>query len=80
MPSVDKNVHVKLLLQNLDRALANPELRDFLVPDVLAQYRGFGGVRIEDDVVIWAAGNECMNKVPRTVADIEQFMAEAHRK
>uniref|UniRef100_A0A915DXR2 Peptidase M24 domain-containing protein n=2 Tax=Ditylenchus dipsaci TaxID=166011 RepID=A0A915DXR2_9BILA len=40
--------------------------------------QGIGGVRIEDDVVIWAKGNENMNAdLPRTVDQIEAFM-KAH--
>ena len=37
----------------------------------------FGGVRIEDDVVITATGARSMTNVPRTVADIEAVMAGA---
>lgn len=36
-------------------------------------------MRIEDDVVIWAKGNEVMNSVPRAVEEIEQFMATKPR-
>ena len=35
----------------LDRAFADPELSRFLVADRINEYRGFGGVRIEDDVI-----------------------------
>jgi len=59
----------------LDRALTDPKLKDFIVPEKLKEYRGFGGIRIEDDVIIWAKGNENMSSVPRTVEEIEQFMA-----
>ncbi|KAH7726291.1 xaa-Pro dipeptidase [Aphelenchoides avenae] len=59
----------------LDRALVDPQLSKYFNNDVLQQYRGSGGVRIEDDVVIWAKGNENMSQVPRTVEEIEAFMA-----
>ena len=62
----------------LDKALADPKLSKYLNPDAIKNYRGFGGVRIEDDVVIWAKGNECMNVVPRTIEEIEEFMAKKH--
>ena len=49
----------------LDKALADPELKRFLVPERINQYRGFGGVRIEEDVVITQTGTRCMSVVPR---------------
>ena len=61
----------------LDQALADPELAKFLVKAKLDEFRGTGGVRIEDDILIWAAGNENMNAdLPRTVDEIETFMAK----
>ncbi|KAL6730389.1 hypothetical protein Aduo_001367 [Ancylostoma duodenale] len=59
----------------LGAAFKNPEQAKFLVKEEIDKYRGEGGVRIEDDVVIWEKGNENMNDVPRTVEEIEQFMA-----
>ncbi|VDK47704.1 unnamed protein product [Cylicostephanus goldi] len=59
----------------LDAAFNNPEQAKFLVKDEINKYRGQGGVRIEDDVVIWEKGNENMSIVPRTVEEIEHFMA-----
>uniref|UniRef100_A0A7E4UWM4 Xaa-Pro dipeptidase n=1 Tax=Panagrellus redivivus TaxID=6233 RepID=A0A7E4UWM4_PANRE len=62
----------------LDRALIDEKLKKFLNNDILREYRGFGGIRIEDDVVIWAKGNENMSHaLPRTVEEIEKFMAKA---
>ena len=61
---------------NLDTALADPELSRFLVADVINQYRGFGGVRIEDDIAITDDGMELMTQVPRTVEEIEKIMAK----
>lgn len=61
----------------LDKALADPELSRFLVSEVIARFRGFGGVRIEDDVIVTETGAEDMTKVPRTVEDIEAWMAAA---
>jgi Xaa-Pro aminopeptidase len=37
-------------------------------------------VRIEDDVIIWSEGNENLNSdLPRTVSEIEEFMAVARK-
>jgi hypothetical protein len=39
--------------------------RRFIVPERLNQLRGFGGVRIEDDVIVREHGAELMSIVPR---------------
>ena len=65
----------------IDRALADPELSRFtlecqyilysflwfrfIVEDRINAYRGTGGVRIEDDIIINANGAELMSIVPR---------------
>ncbi|XP_062997408.1 xaa-Pro dipeptidase isoform X2 [Elgaria multicarinata webbii] len=60
----------------LDEALANPAQACFIDNEVLARFRGFGGVRIEDDIAVTANGMELLTCVPRTVEEIETFMAE----
>lgn len=59
----------------LDAALADPELNKFLVPDRLNEFRGFGGVRIEEDVAVTADGCVVLSVVPRTVEEIEEWMS-----
>ncbi|XP_071389290.1 xaa-Pro dipeptidase [Centroberyx affinis] len=61
----------------LDQALANPAQSCFINNQVLARFRGFGGVRIEDDIAVTANGMELLTCVPRTVEEIEAFMADA---
>ncbi|KAF7998061.1 hypothetical protein HCN44_009459 [Aphidius gifuensis] len=60
----------------LDAALANPEQKKYINPAKLAEFRGFGGVRIEDDVLITETGCENMTQVPRTIEEIEEFMKD----
>lgn len=50
----------------LDKALNDPVQKKFLVPEVIKRFRGFGGVRIEDDVLIKKDGCENFSIVPRT--------------
>ena len=59
----------------LDRALADPSQAIFLVEERLNDFRGFGGVRLEDDVVVTKTGIENLTNCPRTVADVEAVMA-----
>ncbi|KJH53225.1 peptidase, M24 family [Dictyocaulus viviparus] len=58
----------------LNAALENPNQSKYLVKSEVEKYRGQGGVRIEDDVIIWSNGNENMSDLPRTVEEIEDFM------
>jgi len=59
----------------LDKALADPILSRFIDAEMLSRFRGFGGVRLEDDVVITATGVKNMTHCPRTVEDVEAVMA-----
>lgn len=58
----------------LDNALKDPNLSQFLNAARISEYRNFGGVRIEDDIVITRVGCELMTKVPRTIEEIEALM------
>jgi Xaa-Pro dipeptidase len=59
----------------LDGALADPKTSKFLVADAIQRFRGFGGVRIEDDEVVTPTGAENLTHVPRDVEDVEAVMA-----
>uniref|UniRef100_A0A8C5XNH9 Xaa-Pro dipeptidase n=1 Tax=Microcebus murinus TaxID=30608 RepID=A0A8C5XNH9_MICMU len=59
----------------LDEALADPARACFFNREVLQRFRDFGGVRIEEDVVVTDSGMELLTCVPRTVDEIEACMA-----
>lgn len=59
----------------INAALADPVQSQFLVPEVLQRFRSFGGVRIEDDILITADGIENLTLCPRTVEEVEAVMA-----
>jgi len=59
----------------LDAAISDPKLSPFLVLDRLEQFRGTGGVRLEDSLLITDSGIRNLTTCPRTVADVEAVMA-----
>ena len=51
--------------------------KDFINYDKLESFKDFGGIRIEDDLLITETGNRVLGKpIPKTVADIEKTCAE----
>ena len=48
--------------------------RKFLNEELFKEYEDFGGVRIEDMVLVTEDGCENLTIVPRTVDDIEEVM------
>jgi Xaa-Pro aminopeptidase len=52
------------------------KLAEFINYDVVDTYRDFGGIRIEDDVLVTAGGYRVLGRpIPKTVSDIESMMA-----
>ena len=60
---------------SLDRALQCSEQSIFINKEMLERFRGFGGVRLEDDVVITNTGIMNLTHCPRTVQDVEDVIA-----
>lgn len=61
----------------LKKALEDPNQSKFLVKENIDRFWEFGGIRIEDDVLITKTGVENFSIVPRTVEEIEDWMAQA---
>lgn len=62
---------VDLLVRRLK---TDPNLSVHVNADVLDRFVGFGGVRLEDDVIVTKDGVENMTNCPRTVEDVENVM------
>ena len=56
-------------------ALADPIKSAFLDPTVLTRFEGFGGVRLEDVVVVTPKGPVNLTTCPRTINEIESVIA-----
>mmetsp|Transcript_753 Transcript_753/g.1833 ORF Transcript_753/g.1833 Transcript_753/m.1833 type:complete len:511 (-) Transcript_753:177-1709(-) len=61
----------------IEKAVNDPSLSKYLRTEEIDRFRTFGGVRLEDDIVITSDGYENLTRVPRNVADVEQVMAGA---
>ena len=64
----------------IDDWRASGHCKEFLNFDLLETYKDFGGIRIEDDVLITADGCRFIGKdrIPYHPKDIEDFMARTH--
>jgi Xaa-Pro dipeptidase len=62
----------------LDNAINNELQKQFINVNVLNEYRNFGGVRIEDNVLVTKNGCEVLTKVPRSIDDIEKYMKQSN--
>lgn len=58
----------------LQKALDSPETSAHVVAERLQQFRGVGGVRIEDDVLVTGSGARVLTSGARKVAEIEAAM------
>jgi len=58
----------------IDLWKADRKFEQFIDYQKVDEYRGFGGIRIEDDVLVTEAGHRVLGQpIPKTVADIESL-------
>lgn len=61
----------------IDQFRSEGKFTDFVNYDKLETYKDFGGIRIEDDVLVTESGYRVLGKpIPKTIADVEKTMAE----
>lgn len=58
----------------MDMALANPTQAQFINQERLEQFRGFGGVRLEDGVLVTRDGCDNLTLCPRAVSEVWDVM------
>lgn len=63
----------------IDKWKAEGTCKDFIAFDKLEAYRSFGGIRIEDDLLITENGARLLGskRLPRTVEEVENAMSES---
>jgi Xaa-Pro aminopeptidase len=58
----------------IDQWKAESKFREFINYELLETYKDFGGIRIEDDILITANGCRVLGKhVPKTVNEVENM-------
>lgn len=61
----------------IDKFRSEGKFMEFINYDKVETYKDFGGIRIEDDVLVTETGNRILGKpIPKTVADVEATCAE----
>lgn len=61
----------------IDQFKAEGKFTDFVDYEKLETYKDFGGIRIEDDVLVTETGYRVLGKpIPKTIAEVEATMAE----
>ena len=61
----------------IDLWKAEGKFKEFINYDKLETYKDFGGIRIEDDLLITADGNRILGRpIPKTVEEVEAMCAQ----
>lgn len=61
----------------IDQFKSEGKFKDFVNYDKVETYKDFGGIRIEDDILITETGCRVLGKpIPKTISEIEKTMAE----
>ena len=62
----------------IDQFKAEGKFTDFINYEIVETYKDFGGVRIEDDVLVTETGYRVLGKpIPKTIEEVEKTMAES---
>ncbi|MBS4057593.1 MAG: aminopeptidase P family protein [Bacteroidales bacterium] len=62
----------------IDKFRSEGQFKDFVNYDKVETYKDFGGIRIEDDVLVTDKGHRVLGKpIPKTVAEVEETAAQS---
>ena len=60
----------------LKPAFEDSTISEFLVKEKIENLFDFGGIRIEDNLIITREGNENLTDVPKSIKEIEEIMGQ----
>eukprot|EP00960_Hanusia_phi_P039476 753915-Hanusia_phi.AAC.7 len=63
----------------LEKAMNDPIKSCHIVAGQLEKYMEFGGVRLEDNIVVTENGVDNLTKVPRGITELENVIGHAYR-
>jgi len=64
----------------IDKFRNEKKFMDFVNYDKVEQFKDFGGIRIEDDILITEQGHRILGRpIPKTVAEVEATAAETRQ-
>ncbi|CAE7432245.1 Pepd [Symbiodinium pilosum] len=72
--SAVKGLRLEVAEERGSTAKEDPELKDFFAWERLADFVNFGGIRLEDNVLVTEQGIENFTVAPRTVEEVEAVM------
>ncbi|MFZ4414076.1 MAG: aminopeptidase P family protein [Bacteroidales bacterium] len=60
----------------IDQWKAEKKFMDFINYDAVESFKDFGGIRIEDDILVTETGNKVLGKpIPKSIKDVEAMMS-----
>jgi Xaa-Pro aminopeptidase len=63
----------------IDRWKAEQKCSAYINYNVVEKYRDFGGIRIEDDVLVTENGHRVLGRpIPKTIDEVEEISSSAH--
>ena len=72
---------IYFISQLMDKWRNEGRYRDFINYDAIEKFRGFGGIRIEDNILVTAKGYKVIGKpIAKEVAEVEKVAGERSRE
>jgi Xaa-Pro aminopeptidase len=71
---------IYFIAELIDRWRSENRCSEFINYDVVEKYKGFGGIRIEDDLLVVEGGHDLLSRrIPKTVDEVETLLRKSVR-